>query len=475
MNAKHIRIVIVAAVVGMGVWAFYAMSFWASRGGQSAPLYSVRRFDPYGTAALFELLQHQGVEVHTLERSRPDTTVRGLIIQVLPVPGSDPSPQLGTEHLKQWIMIGNTVIQFTAARTALMDACGVPQPPVDDSDLIGEWSAIERGMNRGISPQNLQGEIVHARLLTGATERIGKTHGERLALRLPTALPLKATSTWQPIAAYHPDVAAAGIQRVGLGQLVVVASPSAALNTTLGRQSNLDFILAVIGQGPVWFDEWSHGIGTQGTVIGIMKSMGLIPVIVQVAFVIALYHWSTLGHRHHSEQCVGRRRSSVEQVVTLGYLYHQSMSTSEIKRRARQEILHRIALALRCAPADIDRQLASLHPPEMADRIRDLLARLPQPVRPDDPHCPRCGYNLLGSRGDACPDCGAAVAGNLRRRLATESQHPAQRANRPDTSHAESHAARLLTLSHQLARELNRERHQRIGADRSTRAAGRLV
>ena len=60
-------------IVGAGV--FYRMSYVASRGGDAAPLYSTQRYDPYGTAALYQLLSEQGVDVRILLPKKSDSRI----------------------------------------------------------------------------------------------------------------------------------------------------------------------------------------------------------------------------------------------------------------------------------------------------------------------------------------------------------------------------------------------------------------
>ena len=113
----------------------------------------------------------------------------------------------------------------------------------------------------------------------------------------------KQNPRWRPIAWLETDEGpvVAGEDRVGEGKLVIVGSTTPALNHSLGNVGNLEFLLTEIGNGPVIFDEWSHGIGRQATVMGFLRDVGLIPVLIQLAFVLLLYVRSTSGLRRDAD------------------------------------------------------------------------------------------------------------------------------------------------------------------------------
>src|SRR5512137_1546347 len=85
ITAKRSAILITVAALVLCVWAFYEVAYQASRGGESMPVYSTRRHDPYGTAALYELLRERGHPIRTLERSHLEPNDTGTLIQVLPL------------------------------------------------------------------------------------------------------------------------------------------------------------------------------------------------------------------------------------------------------------------------------------------------------------------------------------------------------------------------------------------------------
>ncbi len=474
MTTKWLKAIVSAMAIAGGLWAFYSMSFWASRGGEGAPLYSVRRYDPYGTAALFELLKQRGMHVRTLEQSRPDRSHRGVIVQVLETPSAQsdlfgPPPQLQTQTLKNWIAQGHTVIQLTAARTDLMDACGVPTgDSIQDPEL---WREIQKAIGKGTPPDKLPGDTARIQWLGHETNRYPPP-SLPVVLRSPTPLPNLATGLWQPLAR-HDQQTVIGMQRVGAGRLIVISSPTPVLNGSIGDGGNLDMILGLIGRGPVLIDEWSHGIGHGGTIVGIMKSLGVMPTVFQVGFVLILYVWSTLGHRRTDAVRPARKRSSVEQVATLGYLYHQSLPPNEINQRVNSEVSRRLASVLRCRPSDISEKAAALTGTSEAEKILAILPTDPRATGALCPICPRCGYSLVGNQSGACPDCGTAIPPRLRRQVVTAGHRHTATVDQSKTHHTETSAARRLALSHQLVRELNRERSKQTGAGKNSAGAGR--
>ena len=503
---KRLSILACIACLIAGLWAFYGSAHRQSRGGQQAPLFSVRRYDPYGTAALLDLLRLRAPHVRTLQRSRPGRADSGTLIQVLPVPREHTPfarPRLDPQKLKAWIARGNTVIQCTAARTELMEACGVPRPsssapptatpappakktpgvPIppappparqEPARQVQNWGPIQEHMIKGKPPSDLPGEPVLATWIAPGPQGPGDPAPVTQPIRLhaPMALSDEPSALWEPLAAAPGIGAVVGRQRVGTGRLIVIASPTPLLNGELDEGGNLDMILAFVGSDPVLIDEWSHGIGHGGTVIGLIRTLGLTPVLLQIAFVAVLYTWSTRGHRRFDMPSPPARRSVAEQVVTLGHLYGQALGPVEMNRRVVDLVRNRIASVLRCGPSQIEQTLGApgprprISPGTVAD-LRALLAAADAlATEAPGPFCPQCGHNLRGTDRATCPECGAGIeAAMLRAIRATIHLGPGKPEGRDSGGHsgghsggAEREAARLITASHELVRELKRER-----------------
>lgn len=336
-----------------GVWAFYQLAENASRGGESAPLFSIHRYDPYGTAALREFFESRGIPVRVLKRPRIKVGERGVLIQVLAAKidlgkdslgKSNSERTLHTADLLKWISEGNTVVQFTRGQTALMDTLGVRSVMT-----AGVWTSkvLETQQRQGKFPSELTVQPQPVRWLSGSSTILGSEPLGGLSLRQPSSF-FVVSDLWHPLARASGVVA--GVYSIGKGRAIFVGAPTPALNGELGTGGNLDFIVRLVGAEPVIIDEWSHGFGHSDTIIGLIKNAGLWPIILQILFVVILYSWSTYGHQRADEPAITRRRSVAEQVETLGHLYGQALSLDETRRRVHDEVISRVAKALRCTP-----------------------------------------------------------------------------------------------------------------------------
>lgn len=392
---RRIAIATTLAAVVFGLWAFYRLAATASRGGESNPLYSTRRYDPYGTAALRELLAERGVPARTLERPRLDAGDSGVLIQVIPLPPRfslsrlfGRSYQVHADHLKEWIAAGNTVVQLTRAHTGLMGELGIAR--ADGGRPGGPAPDIEKQQAKGLAPDKLRCPVAEAAWTPAGRELVAGRGGAAgpLMLRAPSGFEA-GHATWRPLATVRGATVAAEL-RHGDGRLVVVGAPTPALNGAVDQGANLELLLALAGDGPVILDEWSHGIGHEGTIIGLIRQFGLMPVLVQVVFVLALYIWSTCGHRRPDLDELTRRRATADQIETLGYLYSQTLSSADTVARVEREVVRRVAGALRCSPEALESGNVRLGPDtaQAVERIREDVAALrapPKAIRRDAP------------------------------------------------------------------------------------------
>jgi hypothetical protein len=453
----------VAAIVIGGV-AFYRSAAFNARSGEDNPIYSSTRFDPYGTAALQELLSRRNIPVRDLDRPSLESDDHGVLIEVLPaLPEHHLSlakgfevPHLKTTELAEWIAAGNVVIQFTHDTTDLMKHFGIAADKLPDSEELDKLTKFEE---KGESPDDAPGAVETARYsLPGKPVQTDNPDGSLLSLRLPIKFAAKQNSGWKPIAWLDTDdkSVVAGEYQVGKGKLVVVGSTTPALNHSLGDLGNLDFILSEIGDNPVIFDEWSHGIGREATVMGFLRDVGLLPVLLQLIFAIALYVWSTSGLRREADTAAPRQRSSIEQIQTLGYLYSRALNQTIVFDRVRAEVQRRLAAALRCQPREIDARVTTLqgNPKETAIRLLERMQTLESAI---GPRCPRCNYDLTTNQSGRCPECGTPIPPDLLKRV-QEFQPRTARPTGPRPTKALAALAEVLTLSNQLSRELQRDR-----------------
>lgn len=457
-------------VLCAGVWAFYQLSADVSRGGERVPLYASERYDPYGTAALYHLLSERLPDVRRLERPRLPDDFQGTLVQVLAQPDPDDwfsdeaSPNmLPTTALLDWVAQGNTVVQLTRSQTELMDALNIVIESAGGLsthavDHIDAGLSIQRKQRKGAAPDKLPGSLETAYMAEDAPAEL-----RMKSMVLHKAAALSSTDAhWQPLAKVNSHRVVAGEFRHGSGRVIIVSAPTPALNHWLGEAGNLVFMLYAVGDGAVLFDEWSHGIGHAGTVIQLIRQMGLTPMLCQLALLVLVYRWRTRGSVSTPQPAAQPVRSIRDQISTLGHLYRQSLSAEECVRRVNEEVRRRLADALRCKVDAIEEHL-NKSTTEPAERARDLLAQLQTASLRYQPRCTSCGYNLTASTSQRCPECDAWIPLMTRQRI--EAVHAAATAARPKGSQKPSEQTRpshgrdltrFLSVSHQIAKDLRR-------------------
>lgn len=347
------------AAMTLGTWAFYQMAYVASRGGETAPLYSTRRYDPYGSAALDQLLRERHIPVRELQRPRLQPTDRGTLIQILHDPprkkshDDDLAQRMPLPALLDWIAAGNTLICCTRNDNELLTRLSLHLVPATDKPDAPAGD-IESAQAAGLPPDQLVSPSRHARWSAGSSD----DRVRFITLRQPLEIDIEKSPDWKPLASADHRVVAAE-RRYHAGRVIVIGAPTIALNHSLADADNLDVLLDLIGQGPVIFDDWSHGIGLTGSVIEILARFGLVPIILQCILLVVVYHWSTRGHRPAHADAPPRSRAAVEEIATLGRLYQQGLSPEQTAARVADIMLHRVAKHLRCAPADVPQRLAT--------------------------------------------------------------------------------------------------------------------
>ncbi len=445
-------------VAGGCVALFYQSAALSARGGEESPLYSVRRYDPYGTAALVQVLAARGVPVRKLERPSLEASDRGVLIQVLGLRDESSGhgfQSLQAQRLAEWISDGNTVVQFTRQPTNLMTLFKIQAANQPEAKSLAALHEFEK---KGRPPAQTPARIRSAEwsLVDGAAN-------QQMVLWSPMELALREDTAWRPIATLNGDGKrlVAAEYRIGKGKLTIVGAPTPALNGTLPAAHNLDFLLAVIGGGPVIIDEWTHGIGHEATVIGFIGEIGLMPALIQVVLLALLYVWSTAGRSRRDRGGGARQRSIIEQIFVLGALYGRSMDLDVVLERVSSEVKRRLAEAMRCGPEQISSRLATVKP-ELRAGVERVLARMEHIGRREGPRCRSCGYDLTLNSTGRCPECGTAIVPGLQRRIVESAQVsslPIRGANR--RRRVEAGLAEALSLSHQLVQEARRERSVR--------------
>jgi hypothetical protein len=455
------RIFLIAAIliIAVGVALFYQAAAISSRSEGELPVYSAERYDPYGTAALRELLANRGIAVHTLEQPNLDSSSSGVLIQVLTLgaaSGGRSSNHVPTEQLVDWMMQGNTIIQFSRSPTDLMDRMKIA---ASTQPTGASATSAEEFETDGDSPDQASAQVVVARAdLPQPAGSPPANAAPSIVLWSPMVFAEPDGPSTRPIArrASRGDNAVAVTMNVGRGRLIVIGAPTPALNGFLNQRGNLDFLLALIGNGPVIFDEWSHGIGHEATVVGFIHDVGLLPLLVQLGFMALLYVWSTSGHRRNDAAPAARQRSSIEQIQTLGYLYSRSFDTDATFKQVNAEVQRRLCEALRCPANELPARAAALRP-ELRRRYDELTEEISRNSPEKRVPCPHCQYELYALTSDRCPECGTPISSELRQAIEQAAAEGPPGANRR-RFRLDAALAGLLTLSHQLTLEVQRDR-----------------
>ncbi|MDH5637878.1 MAG: DUF4350 domain-containing protein [Nitrospinota bacterium] len=349
---------VVAAVV-----AFFYLAEYESRGGESTPLFSSFRADPHGAAAFRDLLSESGVTNSMLLEPTYPPGKGGVLIQVLEVkdpsspikmsPWNEDEPQ--KKDLVEWVRRGNTLILMSRGATPSGREFGISIHRRIKPELIKK---IENRQREGIAPDDIGGNSVTA----------DWDEGKTLALREPVDLDGEVGVEITPLATAYQGVIAAQLE-YGAGKVVVVGDPSPILNGWIDQGDNLEFMLGLVGAGPVYFDEWAHGLGRGGSIIGLIEKFGLVPALLQVLFVLFLYRWSGRGVSAAEEAPERERVSVVEQIDTLGRLYSRTMRPGQVRERVGLELLTRAQDALGAHWADMD-QAVEVAPTSKRERLK---------------------------------------------------------------------------------------------------------
>ncbi|MEM7576737.1 MAG: DUF4350 domain-containing protein [Planctomycetota bacterium] len=456
------------AVGFASVAALLHLAIQAGRGGETTPLYSVRRFDPYGTAALYRLAERRLTDVTTLERPSLDPDQTGVLVQVLPTNSGDAHAlteadalaewdvpgdvyALPTSALLEWVAAGNTLIQLTRGQTPLMDALGIGSTIDHEGSLVvtNPRLDVESHQRRGATPDTRPGMDVEVAWLEGED-------AFAMSLREPRRFEIKGPEGWRPTLRMG-GLVYGGVIEHGEGSIVLVGAPTPALNQHLRDGDHLAWWLTQLDDGPAVFDEWAHGIGHAGSVIETLAYFGLVPLLFQTGLWLAAYRWSTAG-RTFIDPDQDRRppRNSAEEIDTLARLYDQAWDDTERRRRTHDEVVTRLAEACRCRPDELPARLKARSGPT-AEAAALLLKESGALAASDRPSCPKCHYELRGSVGDHCPECGELIPRRVRQAVSQSSLPDVDPAAASVNTNRHT-LPDLLKRSAQLAEELRRAR-----------------
>jgi hypothetical protein len=118
-------------------------------------------------------------------------------------------------------------------------------------------------------------------------------------------------------------------ERIGAGELFVVAAPDALINADVAKNLPLLMALATPDR-PVYFDEVAHGITSGDGALELMKEWGLGPFLLLLIVLCALILWRYARRVGPPEDDHRDTRSdAVDLVHSLGALYGKTMTDGE--------------------------------------------------------------------------------------------------------------------------------------------------
>lgn len=295
--------------------------------GPSLPLFSSRRYDPFGSAAFRELLAARGRATHYLERPVPLRTDGATLVMVLPV-DIEELDKRRFDRLLEWLRHDNRLLVLSR------------KPPRDIErylDLGGlEMVSGSREMRRrewrqgsGEYLNALSTAFVKAPLLDAE----GRETGKWLALDSPSHFEPIEDPTLEIVASSEGRAYAVS-KAVGGGRITLILDPTPILNYAVAKADNAEILFSLIGPGDVYFDEYSLGLGYQESMMDWLKRAGLIPFLLQSLMVMYLMARSVrTDFGFVSSRRADADATAEKQIRILAALYEHTLTDEEIAER----------------------------------------------------------------------------------------------------------------------------------------------
>lgn len=119
-------------------------------------------------------------------------------------------------------------------------------------------------------------------------------------------------------------------ERLGEGDLYVVAWPEIFRNENLAKANHLALLVALAGKRPVYFDETIHGLMSDDGALDLMKDWNLGPFLIALALIAALVFWRASKRVGPAQDDHREMRSdAVDLVRSLAALYREVTKESE--------------------------------------------------------------------------------------------------------------------------------------------------
>jgi hypothetical protein len=326
------RALALAALAAVFLIAAYMMANYSLITGSGLPLYSSRRYDPFGTSAFRELLVRRGYKVDSLERPLPLTRgTNNVLVMILPVGVEMRGNRF--ERLMDWVESGNRILILSR------------YPPAEFYRLFAyQDTAVGEAAKRiGTRREKLQARGDYAKALdvrmnTTRFLAADLADGEELTLALAEPGEFLSRGTLrQDILAELNGSAVAALHHRGEGEVVWIADPTPATNSGLVERDNAAILLFLTRGEKVYFDEYSLGLGDEGTLMDWVKRAGLVPFVLQA--VLALFLLARSGETDFGDmpaEPTDQGEATEKQIAILANLYEKTLGDKELAERKRQ-------------------------------------------------------------------------------------------------------------------------------------------
>lgn len=306
----------------------YAMADYRIRTGPNLPLYSCRRFDPYGTSALRELLVERGSRVHVLELPMPDKSVGAVLFMPLPTVRNVnfKEERRRLRRVLEWVHEGNRLVMLSRE--------------LPDLPLVDDESPPAIPLKRQVEPLELEQRqqrgdyryVDHELDFVETIMPVRQAKLARLGLLVPGGIAVVDNHGYSALVIID-DTPVAAEFNWGAGKVVLVADPTPALNYALAQGDNLDFMLDALGDGDVYFDEYSLGLGRSESTLDWIRKFGLVPLLLQALLALILLGRSAERDFGTAEAKLRPAVAAEEQIDILAGIYDKTLIEQELYRR----------------------------------------------------------------------------------------------------------------------------------------------
>lgn len=311
----------------------YAMAEYDLTTGHRLPPHSSLRYDPFGTSGLRELFVRRGRETHMLQRPVPPEEAGATLVMLPPV-GADYDEDFDSSRftarrmrrLDEWIRNGNRLLLLARVPPKTLAAL---LPGLSFTAASGPELSLEKKQASG----DYRGAFSEPATTVALT---GRDAGSSLLMVRPGSIRVADDSEAEILAGDGGD-AKVVVLSLGQGSVVVLANPTPALNQAVDQASNAAFLLELSVDGPVYFDEYSLGLGDGDSTMDWLKRYSLLPFLLQAG--LALYLFARSGDRDIEQSVVREEKSASpagDQIRMLVGLYEKSLSDGQLAEKRRR-------------------------------------------------------------------------------------------------------------------------------------------